>query len=188
VHRLYDKASKLSREVIGAAMEVHRHKGPGLIESIYERYLLRELELRSIPATTKKLVRVEYKGLVFDEPLRFDILVDDCLLVELKAVEILQPSSKAQLFSCMKLLDIPVGLLINSRKLSESIFMSRFSKTVSPESFCPEQIEQKKTKAAKCRFKVPARIFVSFVVFCERFRRFRQPPHRGSQSIRSFFL
>jgi GxxExxY protein len=101
VHRLYDKADKLTREIIGAAMEVHRHKGPGLIESIYERCLLRELELRSIPATTQKLVRVEYKGLVFDEPLRFDLLVDDCLLIELKAVEILHP------------LDIPIGLLIN---------------------------------------------------------------------------
>ena len=74
---------------------------------------MRELELRSIPATTQKLVRVEYKGLVFDEPLRFDLLVDDCLLVELKAVEILRPSGKAQLFSYMKLLDISIGLLIN---------------------------------------------------------------------------
>ena len=113
MRRLYDRADKLSREVIGAAIEVHRHKGPGLIESIYERCMLRELELRSIPATTQKLVRVEYKGLVFDEPLRFDILVDDCLLVEVKAVEVLHPSSKAQLFSYMKLLDVPIGLLIN---------------------------------------------------------------------------
>jgi GxxExxY protein len=85
VHRLYDKADKLTREIIGAAMEVHRHKGPGLIESIYERCLLRELELRSIPATTQKLVRVEYKGLVFDEPLRFDLLVDDCFADRVKS-------------------------------------------------------------------------------------------------------
>jgi GxxExxY protein len=113
VHPLYRKADKLSREIIGAAIEVHRQKGPGLIESIYERCLLRELELRSIPAATQKIVRVEYKGLVFDEPLRFDILVDACLLIELKAVEILHPFSQAQLFSYMKLLDIPVGLLIN---------------------------------------------------------------------------
>ena len=91
--------------------------------------MLRELELRSIPATTQKLVRVEYKGLVFDEPLRFDILVDDCLLVEVKAVEVLHPSSKAQLFSYMKLLDVPIGLLINSRKLSDSTFIRGFSKT-----------------------------------------------------------
>jgi GxxExxY protein len=113
MHPLYKKADCLSSEVIGAAIEVHRNKGPGLIESIYERCLLRELELRSIPATTQKIVRVEYKGLVFDEPLRFDLLVDGCLLVELKAVEVLHPSSKAQLFSYMKLLDIPIGLLIN---------------------------------------------------------------------------
>ena len=113
MHPLFERADKLSREIIGAAMEVHRHKGPGLIESIYERCLLRELELRSIPAMRQKLVRVEYKGLIFDEPLRFDVLVDDCLLLELKAVEILHPASKAQLLSYMKLLDIPIGLLIN---------------------------------------------------------------------------
>jgi len=113
MHALYAKADGLSRKVIGAAIEVHRQKGSGLIESIYERCLLRELELRSIPATTEKIVRVEYKGLVFDEPLRFDLLVDHCLLVELKAVELLHPSSKAQLFSYMKLLDVPIGLLIN---------------------------------------------------------------------------
>ena len=113
MHPLYEKADRLSAGVIGAAIEVHRNKGPGLIESIYERCLLRELELLSIPATTQKIVRVEYKGLVFDEPLRFDLLGDDCLLLELKAVEVLHPFSKAQLFSYMKLLDIPIGLLIN---------------------------------------------------------------------------
>src|SRR5437763_7216078 len=61
----------------------------------------------------QQLVRIEYKGVVFDEPLRFDIMVDSCLLLELKAVEALHPSSKAQLFSYMKLLDVPVGLIIN---------------------------------------------------------------------------
>jgi GxxExxY protein len=126
---LYQKADKLSSEVIGAAIEVHRHKGPGLIESIYERCTLRELELRSIPATTQKPVRVEYKRLVFDEPLRFDVLVDDCLLVELKAVEILHPSSKAQLFSYMKLLDIPIGLLIN---FHEPVLKNGISRMILP--------------------------------------------------------
>jgi GxxExxY protein len=110
-------------------MEVHRHKGPGLIESIYQRCLLRELDLRSIPAATQKLVRVEYKGLVFNEPLRFGLLVDDCLLVELKAVEILHPSSKAQLFSYMKLLDIPIGLLIN---FHEPILKNGISRMILP--------------------------------------------------------
>src|SRR6266446_9859812 len=104
MHPLYQKAERLSGEVIGAAIEVHRHMGSGLIESIYERCMLRELELRSIPSATQQLVRIEYKGLVFDEALRFDIMVDDCLLLELKAVEALHPFSKAQLFSYMKVL------------------------------------------------------------------------------------
>ena len=117
MHPLYAKANELSQRVIGAAIEVHRLKGPGLIESIYERCLLRELDLQSIPATSQKILRVEYKGLVFDEPLRFDLLVDDCLLVELKAVEVLHPVSKAQLLSYMKLLNVPLGLLINFHEL-----------------------------------------------------------------------
>src|SRR5437773_11949958 len=101
MHPLYEKADKVSSDVVGAAIEVHRDKGPGLIESIYERCMLRELELRSIPATTQKWVRVEYKGLVFDEPLRFDLLVEDCLLVELKAVDILHPSRTTK-FRCRR--------------------------------------------------------------------------------------
>jgi len=131
----YEKADELTRKVIGAAIEVHRHKGPGLIESIYERCLLRELELRSISATTQKIVRVEYKGLVFDEPLRFDLLVDECLLVELKAVEVLHPSSKAQLFSYMKLLDIPIGLLIN---FHEPVLKNGISRMILPGANQPE--------------------------------------------------
>jgi GxxExxY protein len=129
VHPLYATADQLSERVIGAAIEVHRHKGPGLIESIYERCLLRELELQSIPVTCQKIVRVEYKGLVFDEPLRFDLLVDDCLLVELKAVELLHPASKAQLFSYMKLLDVPLGLLIN---FHEPVLKNGISRMILP--------------------------------------------------------
>ena len=129
MHPLWKKADGLSQIVIGAAIEVHRLKGAGLIESIYERCLLRELELRSIPATTQKVVRVEYKGLVFDEPLRFDILVSDCLLLELKAVEVLHPSAKAQLFSYMKLLDVPVGLLIN---FHEQVLKNGISRMILP--------------------------------------------------------
>jgi GxxExxY protein len=99
--------------VIGAAIEVHRHKGPGLIESIYERCLMRELELRGLAAVNQRSVSVEYKGLIFDEELRFDVLVETCLLLELKVVNEVLPIHKAQLLSYMKLLDVPVGLLIN---------------------------------------------------------------------------
>ena len=117
MHRLFQKADDLSRQVIGAAIEVHRLKGPGLIESIYERCLLRELELRGIGAVNQRLVRIEYKGLVFDESLRFDVLVEGCLLLELKCVQEILPIHKAQLLSYMKLLDIPLGLIINFHEL-----------------------------------------------------------------------
>ena len=113
MHPLYSKAHALSREVIGAAIEVHRLKGAGLIESIYEKCLLRELELRSLRAIQQQRVEIEYKGFVFEETLRFDLLVEDCLLLELKSVQEVLPIHKAQLLSYMKLMDIPVGLLIN---------------------------------------------------------------------------
>jgi len=129
MHRLYQKADRMSHEVIGAAIEVHRQMGSGLIESIYERCMVRELELRSIPATTQQLMRIQYKGIVFDEPLRFDILVDSRLLLELKAVEALHPFSKAQLFSYMKVLDVPVALLIN---FHEPVLKNGISRQILP--------------------------------------------------------
>ena len=113
MHALYTQADTLSGQVIGAAIEVHRDKGPGLIESIYERCFMHELSLRGIRAVSQKVVRIEYKGLVFDEPLRFDVLVEDCLLVENKAVETVIPIHRAKLISYMKLLNIPLGLIIN---------------------------------------------------------------------------
>ena len=116
MHPLFQKADELSRQIIGAAIEVHRIKGPGLIESIYERCLMRELELRKITATNQQLVKIEYKGLVFEEPLRFDILVEGCLLLELKCVQEVLPVHKAQLLSYMKILNVPLGLIINFHK------------------------------------------------------------------------
>ena len=117
MHPLYEKADKLSREVIGAAIEVHRVLGPGLIESIYEKCLLRELHLRGISAIKQKFVAIEYKGEAWEEELKFDVLVEGCLLLELKAVEEVHPIHKAKLLSYMKLLDIPLGLLINFHEM-----------------------------------------------------------------------
>src|SRR2546421_4382361 len=113
MHSLFKKADELSRVAIGAAIEVHRLKGPGLIESIYEKCLLRELSLHEGSAVNQRIVKVEYKGFIFEEPLRFDVLVEGCLLLELKSVQEVLPIQKAQLISYMKLLDIPIGLLIN---------------------------------------------------------------------------
>ena len=113
MHPLYSKAHALSGKVIGAAIEVHRLKGPGLIESIDERCLMRELELQGIGAVNQRPVGIEYKGLVFEEPLRLDVYVENCLIVENKVVEQILPVHKAQLLSYMKLLNAPLGLLIN---------------------------------------------------------------------------
>jgi len=113
MHPQFHKADRLSREVIGAAIEVHRIMGPGLLESIYEKCLLHELEIRGIPAVSQQEVQIDYKGKVFTEELKFDVLVDGCLLLELKAVKEVHPVYKAQLLSYMKLLDVPLGLLMN---------------------------------------------------------------------------
>jgi GxxExxY protein len=125
MHPLFHKADQISHEVIGAAIEVHRLKGPGLLESIYERCLMRELELRGLAAVHQQVVRIEYKGLIFEEPLRLDVLVEGCLLLELKSVQEVLPIHKAQLLSYMKLLDALIGLLINFHELKLSDGLSR---------------------------------------------------------------
>jgi len=113
MHPLFPKASSLTETIIGAAIEVHRDKGPGLIESIYEWCLVRELELRRLASANQKAVRIDYKGFTKDELLRFDVLVEGCILVETKSVKTILPIHKAQLLSYMKLLNVPLGLLIN---------------------------------------------------------------------------
>ena len=113
MHPLFPKASGLTKEIIAAAIEVHKDKGPGLLEPIYEWCHTIELELRKFRVENQRTVEIGYKGHIRKEPLRFDILVEDCVLVEAKAVETIHPIHKAQLLSYMKLMNIPVGLLIN---------------------------------------------------------------------------
>ena len=117
MHPSFKRASGLTETIIGAAIEVHRDKGPGLIESIYEWCLTKEFELRGPTSVSQKLVMIEYKGFTQEEPLRFDMLVEGCVLVEAKAVEKVLPIHKAQLLSYMKLLNVPLGLLINFHEI-----------------------------------------------------------------------
>lgn len=117
MHPLFKKADELSHTAIGAAIEVHRLKGPGLLEGIYEKCMMRELSLRNLTAINQRIVQIEYKGLIFEEPLRFDVLLEECLLLELKSVQEILPVHKAQLLSYMKLLNIPIGLIINFHEL-----------------------------------------------------------------------
>jgi GxxExxY protein len=112
VHPLFVRASGITHGVIGAAIEVHKDKGPGLLESVYEWCLMMELEIRGFQVENQSDVVISYKQFQRTVALRFDLLVNRCLLVEVKAVEAVLPIHKAQLLSYMKLLDIPLGLII----------------------------------------------------------------------------
>lgn len=125
MHPLFEAASGMTHDIIGAAIEVHKDKGPGLLESIYEWCLTKELELRGHRVRNQKKVVIRYKSFEREEPLQFDVLVNDCVLVEVKAVEAIHPIQKAQLLSYMKLLDIPLGLLINFHEIKLTDGVSR---------------------------------------------------------------
>jgi GxxExxY protein len=107
------EVNQLTSAIIGAAIEVHRALGPGLLESAYEECLCRELSLRRIPFERQRPLPVEYKGLRLDCGYRIDLLVADTVVVEIKAVEKLLPVHEAQLLTYMKLGGWQVGLLIN---------------------------------------------------------------------------
>lgn len=104
---------KLSYDVLGAAIEVHKAIGPGLIESVYHDCLKHELSLRNISFLTELTVPIDFKGIKLAADLRCDLFVEGLLVVELKAVTGFVPIHQAQLFTYMKLLKAPKGLLLN---------------------------------------------------------------------------
>lgn len=106
-------SNELSGKVIGAAIEVHKILGPGLLESAYEECLCHELELRAIPFERQKELPLEYKGVALDCGYRLDLVVANKLILELKACEALEPIHEAQLLTYLKLTGIKLGLLIN---------------------------------------------------------------------------
>jgi GxxExxY protein len=103
----------LSGEVVDAALKVHKTLGPGLLESVYERCLCRELLCRGVPFRSQLDLPIEYDGMVIDSGLRIDLMVDGRLIVELKAVETLHPLHSAQLLTYLKLTGLRLGLIIN---------------------------------------------------------------------------
>jgi GxxExxY protein len=113
MHPLFSKANSLTESIIAAAIEVHRHFGPGLLESVYEWALTKELEPRGHKVESQRQITVRYKQFSREDILRFDILVEGCVLIEVKAMTRILPFNKAQLMSYMKLLDVPLGLLVN---------------------------------------------------------------------------
>ena len=105
--------NQVSEKIVAACIEVHRHIGPGLLESAFEECLCRELSLREIEYERQKKLPVDYKGVHLDCGYRMDMIVEDCVVLELKSVKTYLPIHKAQLLSYLKLADKKLGLLIN---------------------------------------------------------------------------
>jgi GxxExxY protein len=105
--------NELSYKIIGCAIEVHRHLGPGLLESVYEVCLIDEMRNAGLVVRSQIYVPVHYKGKDLGGTLKIDLLVNDIVIIELKAVEVMIPLYQAQLLSYLKLAAKPKGLLIN---------------------------------------------------------------------------
>ena len=105
--------TKLSFEITGLAIKVHKKLGPGLLESVYEQCLKFELERNGYDVKQQLIVKIEYDNLELESTLRIDLLVNDAIIIELKTVENILPIHEAQLLTYMKLLEKPQGLLIN---------------------------------------------------------------------------
>jgi len=104
---------RMSREIIGAAIEVHRHLGAGLLESACEECLCKELEIRDIVFKRQKPLAVVYKGITLDCGYKLDIVVEGKVILELKSVNKIEPIHEAQLLTYLKLTDFKLGILIN---------------------------------------------------------------------------
>ncbi len=107
--------NQLTEKVIGAAIEVHRELGPGLLESAYQRALAHELRLRSVAFEEQKLCPIKYKDLVIDDAYRLDFLVNGLVVVELKTVDTLLEVHDAQVLTYLKFTGCHIGLLMNFR-------------------------------------------------------------------------
>ena len=103
----------ISKDILGAAISVHKEMGPGLLESVYQQCLAKELSLREIKSQSMIPVALQYKGYTLNKDYVIDILVDDEIIIELKAVEVILPVHEAQIISYLKLADKRLGFLIN---------------------------------------------------------------------------
>ncbi|MBN4049785.1 GxxExxY protein [Bacteroidales bacterium AH-315-N07] len=108
-----DYINSIAYKIVGCAIEVHKHLGPGLLESVYEPCFIDEIRSSGLKVQSQLYVRVNYKGKDMGGILKLDLLVNDLIIVELKAVEAMIPLYKAQLLSYLKLTEKPKGLLIN---------------------------------------------------------------------------
>ena len=107
------KLNDISYLIIQSAIQVHRELGPGLLESVYRACLLYELRQQSLAVIAEQLLPIHYRGVVIEGAYRLDLLVEDQVIVEVKAIERVLPVHSAQLLSYLRLLNKPLGLLIN---------------------------------------------------------------------------
>ena len=119
------EVTQLSYEITGLAIRVHKILGPGLLESVYERCLKYELESNGYDVKQQLVVKVNYEDIEFETDMKIDLLVNDCVVVELKTVENILPIHEAQILTYMKLLRKPQGLLIN-------FFTTNITKSMKP--------------------------------------------------------
>ena len=119
------EVTELSYKIVGCAIEVHKELGPGLLESVYEKCLKHELEQQGFDVKQQVVVPVNYKNIKLNTELKLDLLVNDIIIVELKAIEHILPVHEAQILTYMKLLEKPQGLLIN-------FFTDNITKTMKP--------------------------------------------------------
>jgi GxxExxY protein len=121
------KMNALSKEILDAAITVHKEMGPGLLESVYECCLVKELSLRNIKAASQMQLPLYYKGELLNKEFRIDILVEDEIILELKSVDELLPVHDAQIISYLKLANKKLGFLIN---FNESLMKNGFNRFV----------------------------------------------------------
>ena len=135
-----ERANHYSRLIIGAAIEVHRALGPGLLESVYERCLKHELTKHDYKVQTQLWLPVIYDGIEIEGGYKIDLLVEDIVVVELKVVEAVQPVHKAQLLSYLKLSRKEVGLLINFNVVHMRDGIKRLVNTSDPSAYSASSV------------------------------------------------
>jgi len=104
---------ELTCKIIGCAIEVHKQLGPGLLENVYHKCFIHELYLKKLDFVSQILTPINYKGIFLEADLRLDVMVENLIIIELKAMEGILPVHEAQLLTYMKLLQKPKGILIN---------------------------------------------------------------------------
>jgi GxxExxY protein len=129
--------NRVSESVIGAAIEVHRHLGPGLVEVIYEEALCREFSLRGMRFVRQQQVPLEYKGVQLGFLLRLDLMVEDKVIVELKAKQDIIPFDRAQLLSYLRLTGLRLGLILNFHAVTMKEGVHRVANGLPPEPLIP---------------------------------------------------